>query len=133
MKIAICGSMQFAKEMIELKENLEGKGHKVEVPINTQKYVNGEVKVEDKWEKQDLDVFKDYFKKIKYSDAVLIINEVKNGTEGYVGGNSLIEMAFAHILDKKIFLLRDIPKMSYTDEIEAMKPVVLNGNLNLII
>jgi hypothetical protein len=41
-------------------------------------------------------------------------------------------MAFAFALDKKIFLLNPIPKMSYTDEIEAMKPIILNQNLNEI-
>ncbi len=41
-------------------------------------------------------------------------------------------MAFAHVLGKKIFLLNSIPKMSYSDEIEAMKPIIINNNLEII-
>ena len=56
----------------------------------------------------------------------------KNNIKNYVWGNSLIEIAFAHVLWKKIFLLNSIPEMNYSDEIEAMNPFILNGNLDLI-
>ena len=73
-----------------------------------------------------------HFKEIKKSDAILVLNYDKKGIKNYVGGNVLIEMAFAYILDKKIFMLNPVPEMSYADEIFAMKPVVLNGNLKKI-
>jgi hypothetical protein len=41
-------------------------------------------------------------------------------------------MGFAHALGKKIFLLDGIPNVSYKEEILAMKPIVLNGNLERI-
>jgi hypothetical protein len=132
MKIAICGSMAFSKEMLDLKKQLEGLNHVVVVPAGIENFVSGKIKVEDKWEKIDHDVFKSYFEKIKQNDAILVINKTKNNIENYVGGNSLIEIAFAHILDKKIFLLNKIPNISYESEIVAMKPIVLNGNLDLI-
>jgi len=80
----------------------------------------------------DFDPFKNYFKIIKKSDAVLVVNIHRKGIKGYIGGNTLIEMAFAHVLDKKIFLLHEIPEVSYKDEIEAMKPIILNGDLSSI-
>ena len=89
--------------------------------------------VENKWEKIELDLIKNYFEEIKKTDAVLIINENKNGVENYIGGNGLIEMAFAHILNKKIYLLNPVPKLNYTDEIEAMQPIIINNDLKLII
>jgi predicted RNA-binding protein with PUA domain len=52
--------------------------------------------------------------------------------KNYIGGNGLIEMAFAHVLNKKIFLINQVPKMNYRDEIEAMKPVILDGNLSML-
>jgi hypothetical protein len=76
-----------------------------------------------------LDVIRKYFHEIKEVDAILVLNYTKNGIENYVGGNSLIEMAFAHVLNKKIFLLNPIPKMNYSDEIESFFPVVLNGKI----
>jgi len=57
----------------------------------------------------------------------------KNGIGNYIGGNTLIEMAFAHVLNKKIFLLNPVPEISYKDEIIAMQPIILNGNLEKIL
>lgn len=41
-------------------------------------------------------------------------------------------MAFAHVLNKKIFLLNPIPQINYSDEIEAMNPIILNHDLSKI-
>ena len=124
--------MKFGKDMLQFKQELEINGHQVIVPENTENYANGTIDVENKWEKIQLDIIKSYFEKIKEQDAIFVINKDKNNIKNYVGGNSLIEIAFAHVLGKKIFLLNPIPKMNYSDEIEAMKPIILNGNLNLI-
>jgi len=132
MKITICGSMAFAKEMLKIKQKLEKQNHIVIIPANTDKYANGTIDVENKWEKIELDVIRVYFNEIKKTDAILVINKDKNNIKNYVGGNSLIEMAFAYVLNKKIFLLNPIPKMSYSDEIEAMKPIILNNDLSKI-
>lgn len=132
MKIAICGSMAFAKDMLRIKKELEKRGHAVIVPAGTAKHADGTIRNEDKWEKLEFDVIKAYFNEIKKKDAILVINNDKNNIHGYVGGNSLIEMAFAHVLNKKIFLLNPVPIMSYTDEIEAMKPIIINNNLDLV-
>jgi hypothetical protein len=134
MKITICGSLSFAKNMLEIKSELEKMPHEVVVPKNIDKYASGELNSsENKWEKLELDVIKNYFEEIKKTDAILVFNKTKNEIENYVGGNSLIEMAFAHVLNKKIFLLNQIPKMLYSDEIEAMGPKILDGDLSKIV
>ncbi len=74
------------------------------------------------------DIISDHLRKIQESDTILVLNYDKNGIAGYVGGSSLIEMGFAHYLHRKIYLLNPIPKMSYTVEIKAMQPIVLNGD-----
>ncbi len=132
MKIEICGSMTFGKEMLEFKKILENKGHEIKIPTNTEKYIDGTIEVENKQEKIKLNIIKKYFEAIKNTDAIFVINKDKNEIKNYIGGNSLIEISFAHVLDKKIFLLNSIPEMSYTDEIEAMNPIILNGNIDLI-
>lgn len=131
MKITICGSMTFAKEMIEVKEKLSSLSYRAIIPDNTEKFL-GKIPIEKKWEKIELDVFKQYFEKIKNSDAILVLNITKDNIENYIGANALIEMAFAYVLDKKIFLLNPVPKLSYTDEIIAMQPLILNGDLTKI-
>jgi len=129
MRIVLCGSMKFAKEMVEEGKQLEKQSHKVIYPAEIHKWTDANANIDNKWEKIELDVFKYYFEEIKKSDAILVINEEKNNIKNYIGGNSLIEMSFAYVLNKKIFLLHNIPEMSYSDEIEAMKPIVLNGNI----
>ena len=124
--------MQFGKEMIDIKYKLEQVGHTIVLPKDIDKYASGEKTIEGKWEKQEGDLIKSYWSEIKGSDAVIIVNITKNGVENYVGGNALIEMAYAHVLNKKIYLLNPVPEMNYKDEIEAMNPMILNGDLSKI-
>jgi len=64
----------------------------------------------------------------------LIVNGEKHGIKNYIGGNVLIEMGQAYVNHKKIFFLNGMPSgLSCMDEIEAMDPICLHGNLNKII
>jgi len=131
--IALCGSMMFAKEMLEIKLQLEKMNVSVHIQEDAEDFVKGKRTNENKWQKIKLDPFKTYFNVIQNSDAILVVNFDKSQIGNYIGANTLIEMAFAYILNKKIFLLNPIPKMNYTDEIEAMKPIVLDSHLNKIL
>ncbi|MFA6790630.1 MAG: hypothetical protein WCR65_03565, partial [Parcubacteria group bacterium] len=63
------------------------------------------------------------------SDAILVLNFDKKGIVNYIGGNTLMEIGFAHVNGKKIFLINEVPEVSYADEILAMYDVILNGDL----
>ena len=64
---------------------------------------------------------------------MLIVNESKNGIDHYIGGNVLIEMGQAYVNDKKIFFLHGIPTdLPYLDEILAMDPICLEGDIDKI-
>lgn len=128
MKIVICGSMSSIGYMRDIEKELLRKNHHVTLP----KIIDGETDRESAKNKLEHDLIRDYFRRIKSADAVLIVNVEKRGIPNYIGGNSFCEMAFAHVLNKKIFLLNDISAMIYTDEIEAMQPVVLNGDFSKI-
>jgi nucleoside 2-deoxyribosyltransferase len=127
MKIAISGNIYMLPDIIEMQELLEERKHKV-IPIF--EYLDQlEERNEKKREKNRLS----FFDKLKKSDALLVVNNsLKNGRKNYISGSSFLEMGFAHALGKKIFLLQGIPDLSYRDEIMAMKPIILNGNLNKI-
>jgi len=136
MKIVICASVAFSKEIVEKKHELEKLGHEVVIPENVAEYTAGE-KTPETWQEKAVikiegDLIRGYFDEIKSSDAVLILNYEKKAINNYIGGNSFLEMGFAHVLKKPIFLLNPIPKMPYTDELTAMKPVVINGDLKKI-
>jgi len=143
MKITICGSIEFAFEIKEIAEKLKENGHEVEIPMTAKKILDGELTMDEfKKEKEvngdasfrkiQYDVIKKYYEIIKNSDAIFILNLEKNGIQNYIGGNTFLEIGFAYILGKKIFLLNPIPEMGYKDEIMAMQPIILNGDLNKI-
>ncbi len=71
--------------------------------------------------------------KIKASDAILIANYSLNDKEDYIGANTFLEMGFAYLLKTPIFILNSIPNQSNSIEIEGLKPLVLNCNLNGLI
>ncbi len=136
MKIIICGSVSMSDEIIKIQKELEEMGHTVEIPEGIKnEYLKGRTEVstiEKAEDKIKYDVFKGYFEKIKQNDTVLVVNTEKNGIKGYIGGNTLIEMAFAYILNKKIYCLYPIPNLPYSAEIIAMKPSFINGCLDKI-
>lgn len=79
------------------------------------------------------DAIDDHFSKIARSDAILVANYPKHEIDGYVGGNTLMEMAIARYLKKKIYVLSPISsKLSYKEEILGMRPTIINDDLTLI-
>jgi hypothetical protein len=136
MKIVICGSMSASKEMMESKILLEKMGHSVVVPKNTERYASGVLEPESAHEstqhKIENDLIRGYYELIADSDAVLVVNADKRGIRNYVGGNSFLEAAFAHVLGKKLYFVNDIPEMSYSDELAALQPVILRNDLERI-
>ena len=148
MEITICSSVDFTPKIIEIKKQLEERGHKVNIPYFTEKIINGEVSYEDYMNKknqsgdiglrdtQDIDLIKRHEGLIKNSEAILVLNIEKKGIKNYIGGSTLMEMGFAYIQDKKIYLYNPIPerseRMHYVDEIIDMKPIILNQDLNIL-
>ena len=110
MKILICGSMTCSKKMVEIEKKLLEFGHTVILPPHTKEYVEfssfGTIHRESAKNKIKEDLIRDYHNKIKNADAVLVVNEKRNETDNYIGGNSFLEMGFAHVNNKKIFLLK---------------------------
>ena len=137
MKIVICGSMTASKEMIEAETKLKELGHEIILPEFTHQYAAmdtiDKIHTESARNKVEYDLIKGYFEKIKNNDAVLVANVERKGVKGYIGGNSFLEMGFAFVLNKPIYLLHEIPDINYKDEIEAMIPIILNGDFLKII
>ncbi len=135
MKIAICGSITFHKEMREVQRALEERGHTVLVPkslslierkgFRKPKTVKERLAAEKKYNFLD-----EHFHKIELSDAVLVVNPVKKNIPGYIGGNTFLEMGVAYFLKKPIYVLYPLPEMDYALELAAMRPVILRGNFS---
>lgn len=139
MKIAICASLNFTHEIKKIADELEVLGFEVSIPKSAEKILRGEFSLDEiKGEKENgtfseraikFDAIRAYHEIIKSSDAILIVNLEKNNVKNYIGGNTFLEMGFAHILNKPIYLFNNIPEMIYTDEIRAMQPIIIGGDL----
>ena len=136
MKIAICASMVFTEKMLEAKEQLEKSGHQCVVSEFADAYIGKSEKDKEQitlYHKNEKDAIRRFYEKIKESDAILVLNYDRRGINNYIGGNTLMEIGFAHVLEKKIFLINPIPEIEYyKSEIEAVKPVIINGDFSLI-
>jgi len=137
MRIIICGSMSASKEMVEIEKQLQELNHEVVLPEFTHNYAVMETidraHTESARNKVEYDLIRTHFDKIKSGDAVLVVNVERKGVIGYIGGNSFLEMGFAFVLNKPIYLLYQIPEISYRDEIEAMRPIILDGDISKIV
>ncbi len=128
--------MTASKEMVEIERKLKESGHEIVLPEFTREYAAmgtiDKIHTESARNKVEYDLIRGYFEEIKNSDAVLIANVEKKGIRGYIGGNSFLEMGFAFVLNKSIYLLNEIPDVGYRDEIEAMSPTILIGDFSKI-
>ena len=138
--------------MEALKLELEKLGHEVQIPflskeevkygsgnkINFEQYIAEHGGIENFPAEDEIWTVKenailDHFEKLEWADRVFIANYEKRGIEGYIGGNTLIEMGVAFYLKKKICVLNQVSsKLQYRPEIYAMKPEFLNGDLKLL-
>ncbi len=140
MKITVCGSISFAEKLVDIYKKLKEMGHEPLMHEHMFRLVDGTApqledsrnRVENSEIKRKYDFIRAWYRMIVDSDAVLICNFDKDGIRNYVGGNSLMEMGFAHVNDKKVFLLNPVPDVSYRDEIEATVDEVINGDLKRI-
>src|SRR4030042_30333 len=140
MRITSCGSVAFAPRLVEIYRQLEKLGHEplmhekmFGIADGTAREIIEGVKKDHATVKKEHNFIKFWHDLIKSGDAILVCNFDKNGIRNYIGGNTLMEMGFAHVNGKKVFLLNPIPEqVPYVDEIRAMTDVGISGDLNKI-
>ena len=120
-------------------DELNKMGHEAIIHPYYEKLAKGEmpelmhrIETEHDKVKKEYDFIRWYYNSIVNSDVILVLNFDKNGIKNYIGGNTLIEIGFAHVHHKKIFLLNPVPDISYKDEILAMYTAILDGDLRKI-
>ncbi len=133
MIITICASMTLARRIREVQRDLEKLGHTVLVPVEVEEFDYQQATTAERAElKRNFDLIREHWRKIQKSDAILVLNETAKEIEHYIGGNSFLEMGFAHILGLPIYLMHHVPEMPYSSEMDAMDPVVIEGDLRKI-
>lgn len=133
MVITICMSMSLRHRLPQVCEELESAGHEVLTPVDTREFDYERANDQERAElKRDKDLIRTHYEKIKRSDAILVLNEDLPGRANYIGGNSFLEMGFAHVLDIPIYLMQAVPDSGYRSEMLAMDPIVIDGDLSRI-
>ena len=112
---------------------LEATGHQVLTPVDTREFDYERANDDERAQlKRQKDLIRTHYEKIKASDAILVLNEDLPGRPRYIGGNSFLEMGFAHVLRIPIYLMQHVPESPYRSEMLAMDPVVIDGDLSRI-
>lgn len=133
--IFLAASMNFYKELVRIEGELVTLGFDVVIPVSAI----------DMKKRNDFEVshfkgvmtdeersacIRTNFDNIKNVDAILVINNEKNGVKGYIGANVLMEIAFGYYFHKKIFILNPIPEgAGYQEELKIFGATIINGKL----
>ncbi len=125
--------MQYAEKALEVADWFASQGHEAFPSSFSTQYVgltDEEKEVLKLEHKYHHDAMREHWNVIEKCDRVLVLNYEKHGIAGYIGGNAFLEMGFAYILRKPMYLFNRIPEMPYYQtEIIAMAPIVVHGDL----
>jgi nucleoside 2-deoxyribosyltransferase len=135
MKIFIAGSMHFAKEILRAEKIIKELGHEVYFAPDTRDCLLNPYLNEDLEHCNNTNIMRSCMDEQEKCDAILLLNHTKEGIDGYIGANSLIELGIAYYLKQKIFLLNNIPpkeKARLHTEVTLLKPIILNGEIKNI-
>lgn len=139
MKLMIIGSMAFSHDMVSLQQKLNKLGHDAQVPHGIEPHLEDETFVDNLEGNSQFvienNIMKRCFDQVAESDGVVVLNKKRNGMDGYIGISALMEMAIAHHLNKKIYIIYPIPSFDearWAQEVTNMQPIIVNENLELI-
>lgn len=126
--------MSFAEDMLNVQKKLHERHFKTYIRQNAAdpekakiESTLGQAAIELKLSQ---DFVSDRYAQITSSEAILVLNHHKAGVSGYIGANTLMELGFAHVHHRVIFLWDDPDSNSSSyPEIMAMRPHILHGDL----
>jgi hypothetical protein len=135
MKIFLCASRANYARVSAVKQNLEGRGHAVTLPNNYDDPAR-ERRIrstgEEEYRAWKAEMLRLQAAKVASSDAVLVLNFDKGESKNYVGGATFLKVFKAWELEKKIYFFNPLPRGSLRDELDAMSPLVIDGDLGLV-
>ncbi len=135
MKVFICCSKHHYWHISPIKEQLEKMWHTITLPnsyyeptkennirsIGPQEHAN--------WKASMIRLS---IEKIWNIDAMLVVNMEKNGQTNYIGWATFLEVFKARELGKKIYFYNPLPVGILYDELCAIDPIVINGDISLL-
>lgn len=137
--IFLCASMSCYKELVDIERQLIERGFIVNIPVSA-----GIMKKKNDFEVshfkgvfthgEKAEFIHKNFQKIAEGDSILVVNGEKNGTQGYIGANVLMEIGLAFYLKKKIYIWNPVAQgISYKEELDAFDVQYVNRNLDKLL
>ena len=102
--VTICGSMAHQEKFTAAARTLEAAGLRVRVPA-AEENIDWSSLAKEQVLANKKDYMDRHFANIARSRAVLVCNYEKNNEPGYIGANTLMEMAVAYVSGVPIYLL----------------------------
>lgn len=127
--LSICGSMDFIDEMEAIAAELAAAGWTVFTPQRAEAGFRWEGLSADERIRRKKAYIDAHLENIRRSTAVLIANYPKNGTNGYIGANTLMEAAMAYTLGVPVYFLFPIGAQGCQLEAESIAEGVWNGRI----
>ena len=129
--IALCGSMTQRENISLIIEKLQKNGYSVSTPdLEAEPVDYSAISSQKEITKIKGYFIRRHFANIARAKTVLVLNYEKNDIKGYIGANTLIEMAAAYIYDKPIYILNNLSRQPNYEEILGLEPIFLNGDLD---
>lgn len=116
--------MKFYDQMKLMAKDLSAAGFKVHLP--TQEEILFHEMSEEQKIKAKKQYIQEHMERIRTSSSVLIANFTKNGIQGYVGPNTLIEIAFAKAFEKPIYMIEEPGDQPCIDELRGFDLNLIN-------
>jgi hypothetical protein len=133
MKIFLCASRANYDRVGPVRDELERRGHQVTLPNNfddpgrEDAIKSSETGTFVSWKSEMLRL---QASKVAANDAVLVLNFERDGHRNHLGGATFLEVFKAWELGKKIYLYNSVPESILRDELTAMSPTILDGDLD---
>jgi hypothetical protein len=125
--LSICGSMDFIDEMEAMASDLIAAGWQVFTPQRAEAGFRWEeLSAEERLQRKKAYIDA-HLANIRRSTAVLIANYPKNGINGYIGANTLMEAAMGYTLEVPVYFLFPIGAQDCQLEAESIASGVWNG------
>ncbi len=127
--VTICGSMAHKSKWLHIVDTLRSHDLVIATPDLSEETdwsaLNDNQIIERKgW------LVRRHLANIAAAKAVLICNYEKKGVDNYIGSNCFLEMGAAFIYGKPLYILNGIPNQDNREELLALAPVVLNGEID---
>ena len=124
--------MVFIEEMEAFGDRLREAGFTVDIPVREEVQIDWQALPDHESSEKKRSYIDGHLETIRRSDLVLLANYPKNGIDGYIGANTLMEAAFAYALGIPVAYFRTPGEQSCRLEALAICRSVVGEDMSAV-